>query len=44
MSWMHKMHAPPHPGEVLRKYLPQKLTLIEVATGLGVTRQAHSAL
>jgi len=37
------MHNPPHPGEVLREYLPEKLTPSEVATGLGVTRQALSA-
>ena len=41
---MSKMHNPPHPGEVLREYLPAKLTLIEVANGLGVTRQALSAV
>jgi antitoxin HigA-1 len=29
---------------VWREYLPEKLTLIEVATGLGVTRQALSAV
>jgi len=44
MSKMHKMYEPPHPGEVLREYLPEQLTLIEVATGLGVTRQALSAV
>ena len=37
---MSKMHNPPHPGEVLREYLPERLTLIEVATGLGVGAQA----
>lgn len=41
---MSKMHNPPRPGEVLREYLPEKLTLIEVASGLGVTRQALSAV
>lgn len=41
---MSKMHNPPHPGEVLREYLPEKLTLIEVAAGLGVTRQSLSAI
>ena len=41
---MRNMHNPPHPGEVLREYLPEKLTLIEVADGLGVTRQALSAV
>lgn len=41
---MSKMHNPPHPGEVLRQYLPETLTLIEVAARLGVTRQALSAV
>lgn len=41
---MSRIHNPPHPGEVLREYLPEKLTLSEVATGLGVTRQALSAV
>lgn len=38
------MHNPPHPGEVLQEYLPEQFTLIEVATGLGGTRQALSAV
>ena len=41
---MSKMHNPPHPGEVLREYLPGTLTLMEVATRLGVTRQELSAV
>lgn len=41
---MSKLHNPPHPGEVLREYLPEALTLIEVANGLGVTRQVLSAV
>ena len=41
---MSKMHSPPHPGEVLREYLPENLTLMEVAIGLDVTRQALSAV
>ena len=38
------MHNPPHPGKVLREYLPTTLTLVDVATRLGVTRQALSAV
>ena len=38
------MHNPPHPGKVLREYLPESLTLADVATRLGVTRQALSAV
>ena len=41
---MSKMHNPPHPGEVIREYFPETLTLTEVATRLGVTRQALSAV
>lgn len=41
---MSKMHNPPHPGEVLREYLPEHLTINEVAEKLGVTRQALSAV
>jgi antitoxin HigA-1 len=41
---MSKMHNPPHPGEVLREYLPESLTMNEVASRLGVTRQALSAV
>ena len=41
---MSKMHIPPHAGKVLREYLPESLTLLEVATRLGVTRQALSAV
>ncbi len=41
---MSKMHNPPYPGKVLRAYLPEQLPLIEVATGLGVTRQALLAV
>ena len=28
---MNKMHNPPHPGKVLREYLPAALTLVDVA-------------
>ena len=41
---MNKMHNPPHPGKVLREYLPATLTLADVATRLGVTRQALFAV
>ena len=41
---MNKMHNPPHPGKVLREYLPGTMTLVDVATRLGVTRQALSAI
>jgi addiction module HigA family antidote len=38
------MHNPAHPGEVLREYLPEGMTVTEAAHRLGVTRQALSAL
>jgi antitoxin HigA-1 len=41
---MSKMHNPPHPGNVLREYLPETMTMTEVAARLGVTRQALSAV
>ncbi len=41
---MSRMHNPAHPGEVLREYLPEDVTVTEAAQRLGVTRQALSAL
>ena len=41
---MSTMHNPVHPGEVLREYLPEGLSIGEVAKRLGVTRQALSAV
>ena len=41
---MSNMHNPAHPGEVLREYLPENVSIGEVARHLGVTRQALSAL
>jgi antitoxin HigA-1 len=41
---MARMHNPAHPGEVLREYLPENLTVTEAAKRLGVTRQSLSAL
>ncbi len=38
------MHNPAHPGEVLREYLPEGVSIGEVAKRLGVTRQALSAV
>jgi len=35
---MARMHNPPHPGEVLREFLPEKLTIEDVAKRLGVSR------
>lgn len=41
---MAAMHNPAHPGQVLREYLPNSLSIGEVAAQLGVTRQALSAV
>lgn len=41
---MSRMHSPAHPGEVLREYLPESVTVTEAVERLGVTRQAFSAL
>jgi len=41
---MSAMHNPAHPGEVLREYLPEGLSIGDVAKRLGVTRQALSAV
>ena len=35
---MARMHNPPHPGEILREFLPERLTIEEVARRLGVSR------
>jgi addiction module HigA family antidote len=32
------MFNPPHPGEVLREFLPESMTIEEVARRLGVSR------
>jgi addiction module HigA family antidote len=41
---MARMHNPAHPGEVLREYLPEGMTVGEAAKRLGVTRVALSML
>lgn len=48
---MARMFNPPHPGEVLREFLPEDVTLEEVAQRLGISRvhlsrvlNGHSAI
>ena len=41
---MFEMHDPAHPGEVLREYIPESMTVKEVAERLGVSRQALSSI
>ncbi|PKO91030.1 MAG: addiction module antidote protein, HigA family [Betaproteobacteria bacterium HGW-Betaproteobacteria-1] len=36
------MHNPAHPGEVLKEYLPENLSITDAANHLGVTRAALS--
>ena len=33
-----RMHNPPHPGEILREFLPDGMTIEEIAGRLGVSR------
>lgn len=35
---MARMFNPPHPGEILREFLPEDMTVGEVARRLGVSR------
>ena len=35
---MIRMYNPPHPGEILREFLPDDMTTEEVARRLGVSR------
>jgi len=41
---MTRMYHPAHPGEVLREYLPEDMTVSDAAHCLGVSRQTLSAL
>jgi addiction module HigA family antidote len=38
------MFNPPHPGEVLKEFLPEHVSVTEAARKLGVSRQAFSAI
>lgn len=38
------MHNPPHPGEVLKEYLPEHLSITDAANHLKVTRVALSRI
>lgn len=41
---MVTMHNPAHPGEVLREFLPENMSVTEVARRLGVSRVQLSRL
>lgn len=35
---MGRMHNPPHPGELLREWLPEGMTVTQAAEALGLSR------
>ncbi len=35
---MARMHNPPHPGEILREFLPEGMTVEKFAQRLGISR------
>jgi len=35
---MSRMHNPAHPGELLREWIPEEMTVTEAAAQLGVSR------
>lgn len=39
-----EMHKPAHPGQVLKEYLPENLSVTDAANHLGVTRAALSRI
>jgi addiction module HigA family antidote len=39
-----EMNSPAHPGEVLREYMPENLSVTDAAKHLGVTRAALSRI
>ena len=41
---MTAMHNPAHPGEVLREYLPENISITDMAQRLGITRQSLSSV
>ncbi len=41
---MSRMFNPPHPGEVLKEYLPEDVSVTTAARKLRVSRQAFSAI
>lgn len=41
---MSRMHNPPHPGEVLREWIPEGMTVTEAAAALRVSRVTLSKI
>lgn len=41
---MSRMHNPPHPGEVLREWIPEGMTVTEAASDLRVSRVTLSKI
>lgn len=41
---MSRMHNPPHPGEVLREWIPEEMTVTQAAEALHVARVTLSKI
>ena len=41
---MNRMHSPAHPGEVLREWLPEEMTVTNAAKELKISRVSLSKL
>lgn len=41
---MSRMHNPPHPGEVLREWIPEDITVTQAAEALQINRVTLSSL
>lgn len=41
---MSRMFGPAHPGEILREFIPEEITVTECASRLGVSRVALSRI
>lgn len=41
---MSRMHNPAHPGEVLREWIPEDMTVTEAAEQLGISRVTLSKI
>lgn len=39
-----EMFNPPHPGEILSEYMPEKMSVTQAAAHLGITRVALSRI
>ena len=44
LSTMSRMHNPAHPGEVLREWIPESMTVTTAAAQLGISRVTLSKI